>query len=408
MSRLRVFPLLCLLAGLAAPVLATDEPANPLQQQLGRIQALRTERPGDGLLVYYEALTQVQLGDRAAALKALGALEGRRLGIVPTRGIGFDPIWSDPEFQALRQRLWEQEAATPAAPVALRLADTRLVPEGIAYDAAGRRVFLGSVAQHKIMAVDRRGRARDFSPKGAALDAVLGLAVDARRQRLCAVSTNAFEDSVKQQRRNAVVCFQLRTGRVLSRHDAPEANQLNDLAIAADGTVYATDSGGSSLFRIGPGEKAMSRVGAAGGLRGANGVAMAPDGRLYVALSTGVALVDTQTGEPMRLPQPDDTVTGGIDGLVWHEGGLVGVQNVSNPGRVIRIALDESGRRITGHTVLQSHHHPAFDEPTTGAVVGDALFVIANSQVGRYQADGTLKDADTLQAPVVMAVPLRR
>ena len=61
---------------------------------------------------------------------------------------------------------------------------------------------------------------------------------------------------------------------------------------------------------------------------------------LYVASATGILRVDTATAEPTRLPQPDSAMTGGIDGLYWHEGDLIGVQNVTNPGRVIRIGLD--------------------------------------------------------------------
>jgi hypothetical protein len=130
-------------------------------------------------------------------------------------------------------------------------------------------------------------------------------------------------------------------------------------------------------------------------------------GIVYVALSTGIARVQPSTGQTMRLPQPDNVVTGGIDGLYWHEGDLVGVQNVSNPGRVVRIALADKGQRIRALTVLQSHHHPAFVEPTTGVVVGDALHVIANSHVTAYQPDGTIRQPEALQPTAIVAVPLR-
>ena len=58
--------------------------------------------------------------------------------------------------------------------------------------------------------------------------------------------------------------------------------------------------------------------------------------------------------------------------------------------------------------VLQSHHHPAFDDPTTGAIAGGALHVIANSQVGRYQPDGSLKDPASLKPTAIVAVPLAK
>ena len=165
---------------------------------------------------------------------------------------------------------------------------------------------------------------------------------------------------------------------------------------------------GGTLFRKKPDEAKLTRFGAAGTLRGANGIALDADGMLYAAISTGIVRVDTDTGEPTRLPQPDTVVTGGIDGLYWHEGDLIGVQNVTNPGRVVRITLTDKNTRIGGLTVLQSYHHPDFDEPTTGAIARSALYVVGNSYVGHYQPDGTIKNAADLKGTAIIAVPLRR
>ena len=375
---------------------------------LERIRALRAQRPGDGLLAYYQAITHAGLGERDAALAELRSLLGRHLGIVPAPGTGLDSLWNDAEFEAVRERLAAEEARTPDAPVSFRLADPRLVPEGIAWDGARKRFLVGSVAQRKIVVVDRSGKTRDFSRAEDGLDAVLGLAVDGRRRLLYAVSTNGFEDSSKSARRNAVLIYDLGRGRRVARHDVAEALQLNDVAVAADGTLYVTDSAAGSIFRMHPGERQLTLFGAARAARGANGIAVAPDGTVYVTLSTGIGRVDPRDGSLVRLPQPDSVVSGGIDGLYWHEGDLVGVQNSTNPGRVIRLRLGDGGRRIDGLVVLQSHHHPAFVEPTTGAIADGALHVLANTYVGSYQPDGSLRDADKLKPTVVLAVPLQR
>ena len=92
-------------------------PRRPRARSLERIRALRAQRPGDGLLAYYQALAHVALGERDAALAELRSLLGRRLGIVPARGTGFDALWDDPEFQALRERLAAEEPRTADAPV---------------------------------------------------------------------------------------------------------------------------------------------------------------------------------------------------------------------------------------------------------------------------------------------------
>lgn len=373
---------------------------------LERLRTLRAERPRDGLLPFVQAMQHATLGEREAALRELRSLVGRRLGLIPVEGFGFDALWRDPGFQRVRGRLAAEERRVVSGTVLHRLPDPALVPEGIAYDAASRRFFLGS-AFHRIVSVDARGQVGEFVGVAADLDVVLGLYVDAPRDRLCAVTTNAFENSGRENLRNAVACFGLADGRPRARILAPEAAQLNDLVIAPDGTVYATDSGGGSVLRAPPGAERFVSLGDPGAMRGANGIALATDGTLYVAMNTGIARVDPATGATARLPQPDDVVTGGIDGLYWHEGDLLGVQNVFNPARVIRVHLSGDGARIEGLKVLQSRHHPSFDEPTTGTIVGDRLVVIANSYVSRYQPDGTLRHPETMRGTDLLAIPLR-
>ena len=395
-----------LLGCVLATVNSCSDSKNATSAQLERIQSLRKERPGDGVLVFYEAITRIDLGDRGAAFDLLRSLQGRKLGLVPVRDVGFDKAWGDPEFQKIREELANEEPRTPDAFVAFRLADPKLIPEGIAYDPKQDRFFIGSVAQKKIVSVNRKGEVKDFSKPGDNLDCVLGLFVDVAHEQLYAVSTNGFLDEAQKQRRNAVVQYDLKTGRLVDRFDAPDANQLNDLTIVDDGSIYATDATGR-LFQKMPGEKRLTPFGAKGALPGANGITLSSDSKLYVAISTGIATIDPSTGVPTRLPQPDTVVTGGCDGLYWYRGDLVGIQNVTNPGRVIRIALTDQGTRISGTTVLQSYHHPEFAEPTTGAIAADALYVIANSYVGHFQPDGSLKNPAQLKPTAIIAVPLQ-
>jgi hypothetical protein len=408
-NRLLQLAIICsLVAWICSSAPAADDAAAAARASLARFQSLRKERPNDGILIFYEAIVRLRLGEKDAAFGLLRSLKGRKLGLVPARGVGFDEVWDDPEFAAIRKTLADEEARTPDSPIAFRLDDPKLIPEGIAYDAKSERFFIGSIAQRKIIVTAGKGETRDFSGPDDKLDDILGLTVDAAGAHLYAVSTNGFEESAKTERRNAVVRYDLESGRLLDRFPAPAAAQLNDLTVAPDGTLYATDSASGTIFRKKPAEKSLTPLGEKGALRGANGIALAPDGALYVTLSTGIARVDTTGGEPTRLPQPDTVVTGGIDGLYWHDGDLLGIQNSTNPGRVVRIALADKGTRIAGATVLQSHHHPAFVEPTTGAIGHGALNVIGNSYVGHYQPDGTIQDVGELKGAAIVAVPLQR
>ena len=93
---------------------APDDPSAAARAGLERIQALRKERPGDGVLVFYEAMMHVALGERAAALELLRSLKGRKLGLIPLRDAGFDSVWDDAEFQEICKALADDEPQTPS------------------------------------------------------------------------------------------------------------------------------------------------------------------------------------------------------------------------------------------------------------------------------------------------------
>ena len=384
----------------------TSDAKSVARARLERIESVRKERPNDGVLIFYEAITRIELGDRDAAFALLRSLKGRKLGLVPVRDAGFEAAWSDPEFQKIREKLAQDEPRTPDAAVAFRLADPKLIPEGIAYDPKQERLFIGSVAQKKIVSATRKGEVKDFSKLEDNLDCVLGLFVDAAHEQLYAVSTNGFLDEAQKRRRNAILDYDLKKDLLVNRYDAPDANQLNDLTVAADGTIYATDSASGTLFRKRAAEKTLTPFGPKSALPGANGITLGADGSLYVAISTGIARIDFSTGAPTRLPQPDTVVTGGCDGLYWYKGDLVGIQNVTNPGRVIRIVLADEGTRILGITVLQSYHHPEFTEPTTGTLAANVFYVLANSYVGHLQPNGSLKNPEQLKPTAIVAVSM--
>jgi hypothetical protein len=79
----------------------------------------------------------------------------------------------------------------------------------------------------------------------------------------------------------------------------------------------------------------------------------------------------------------------GIDGLVPWRGGLIAVQNGTNPRRILHLILSEDGRRITDMRILESSH-PEWGEPTLGFVRGDEFIYVADAQWERYGTGGAL------------------
>jgi hypothetical protein len=111
-------------------------------------------------------------------------------------------------------------------------------------------------------------------------------------------------------------------------------------------------------------------------------------------------------GRGVTLLQTADSVLAlGIDGLYYHQGHLIGIQNGVVPHRVARFTLSPAGDRILEARVLE-RAHPRYDEPTLGVPVNGDLFYIANSQWARFGPDGRIADSTVLTRPVVLRLPL--
>jgi tetratricopeptide repeat protein len=399
--------LLAVLLTLAFPASAQLGPDNA-RRTISAIEAALRQRPDDPSLYFYLARFQAQLGNKDAAIAALEKVAALGDGFLPPRDAAFENIWNDAKFQEVRARLESKLPRLDYAPTAIELEDRTLIPEGIAYDPHSQSFFLGSIAQAKIVRIGWGNAVTEFAGKEAGLDAVLGLAVDAPRRILYAVSTSALTEEGHKRRRNAVVAFDVDSGRMLRRIEVPGAMQLNDVTVALGGRVFASDSGSGAIYEI-PKEGAARLVVPAGQVPGSNGLAASPDvKRLYVAHSTGLAVVDPASGAVTRLANTTRENIAAIDGLYEYQGDLIGVQNATTPGRVIAITLSKDGDTVMRVRTLLSHHHNALDEPTTGAVTERGFFLLAATGVSRYNARGFLDNPDTLPKPTVLRVLLPR
>ena len=397
------------LALLAPPAFAQDVEA--ARRTIASIEELLKQRPGDANLYFYLARFKADVGDKDGSVAALEKVAELGEGYLPPKEQGFAAIWEYAPFQAARAKLEAKLPRLDYAPVSLRLEDRTIIPEGIAHDPHSGRFYMGSIAHRKVLEIDPDGTVRELPSLGARLDEILGLTFDGPRRILYAVSTSALTTKGEKTRRNAVVSFDVDARRMLRRYEVPGAQQLNDVAAGAGGRVFASDSASGAVYEIqvkGPGPDSRELV-PAGRIRGTNGLAVSPDGkRLFVAHSTGLAVVDIATGEVKRVENRTRENIGAIDGLYQWQGQLIAVQNVTNPGRVILITLTPAGDAVTQVKTLLSHHHNALDEPTTGAIGKDSFYLLAATAVSRYNREGVIERPESLPQPTVLRIPLPR
>jgi hypothetical protein len=394
----------CLTGTLLAVPLAAQE-QDPNRRTIEGIKQTLKQRPNDPTLYYYLAAFQARVGDKADAVANLGKLADIGEGFLPTGFIGFDKIWDDAAFKQAFAKLEAKLPRVADAKVAFELPDKNLIPEGIAYDPVSKRFFVGSTYGKYILSVDASGKAQRFTPVGDKHEYILGVAVDAKKRELHFVCTSALTEAGRKQLVNAVVTYDLKTGKKAREVSVPKAAQLNDVTVAPNSDLYASDSASGAIWRIRSGNVEVFLP--EGQARGSNGVAVSGDGNtVYVGHSTGIVRVDAASGALERMPPPQGETVAGIDGLYWHQGDLLGVQNVTNPGRIIRVKLASDGKSIKSVETLQSHHNPAFDEPTTGAVANDAFYVLATTQVARLNDKGELERPETAKNAKVVRIPL--
>jgi len=377
------------------------------ERRIAAVEALIKQRPEDGTLYFYLARFQCEAGSVPRALAALENVEKYGDGFLPTRD-GFGKCQEDAAFKQARARMEARLPRLDFAPTAFEIEDRALIPEGIAHDAASGAFFIGSVTRGTITRVGFGNEITEFAPRQEGLDSILGLAADSPRRLVYAVGTSALTAAGRERRRNAVLAFDIEKHALVRRVEIPDAVQLNDVAVGFGGRVFASDSGSGAIYEI-PRQGPPRTVVAADRLRGSNGLAVSPDGRrLYVAHSTGLAVVEPGTGEIKRVNNTTRETVAAIDGLYDFHGELIGVQNVTTPGRVIVISLSRDGESITRVRTLLSHHHNALDEPTTGVITERGFYLLAATGVSHVNDKGGIDDPASVPRPTVLRIPLPR
>ncbi|HEX7709120.1 MAG TPA: SMP-30/gluconolactonase/LRE family protein [Thermoanaerobaculia bacterium] len=310
------------------------------------------------------------------------------------------------EFRAATARLELLEPRVNRATAEFTIRNQReLVPEGITWDPVDRVFYLSSIYQRKILRVEADGSHREFVTEAQdGMLSTIGIHIDPRRRLLWIASTDLPEmrgRTKENEGRSILFAYELATGRMVRKIEYGSAEQpslLNDFVLLDDGSVLVTDTLGQQVLRLAPDASAFEIW--LGDFRYPNGIALDDQGRyVYIADFRGITRVDLSDRSRQRIETR--SLLNGIDGLAFHAGTLIGIQNSLGKPRVIRIHLD--GPR----TEILESKNDRFDMPTTGVVVGDDFYFIANTGLRSFNTDHTIWPAEKLADPVMMKIQLR-
>jgi sugar lactone lactonase YvrE len=213
-----------------------------------------------------------------------------------------------------------------------------VMPESVSFDPGTNALYVGNI------------NSPDMSPNGQGYITQLGLDGKMLKEKF-AEGLNAPKGTFVKDGTlyvagvEEVVEIDLASGTVKMRHAVPGATFVNDVAVADDGTIYATETMQGAIYTISNGT--VTQLVADPALAGANGIII-DRGRLLVAtlgdLSGGFENLKPSTVKAVDIATKAITDFGSaepvgmLDGIELVQGGVLVTDN--GGGRLVKIADD--------------------------------------------------------------------
>jgi hypothetical protein len=303
-------------------------------------------------------------GGRSGAIAQLNKIADLGFSFDAGNDTAFQRMKDDPGFVAAAKRLAENGKGTGRSKGIIKLG----LPggsEGVAWSESRKSFLMGSSGSIYAYRLDGDGVAKPVAKAGGSQ--ILGIRPDpAHRSYLVCVNEPDGSNS-------AVARHDEATGEIKETYKLPMPNAYsNDLALLRKGSFAVTDSN-NGVFHLVNGKLEPLRLTTP--VYQPNGIASDLDkNRLYVAHAGGIVVHDLTTGKSWELAVAG-TLIGGIDGMVWHKGSLIGVQNPARmASRLLRITPDAHAKTAQVDVLLAGADFPG--RVSTVAITGDDAFVI--------------------------------
>ena len=367
------------------------------------------------------ASVEAHLGHKAEALQWMEKYAATGLSYDIAKDDDLKPLLADEAGQKLAGQMKENGRPIAKAEFVCTLPQADTMPEDITY----RKVDPKTTGSFIVSSIQHRTAYRVSLPKAGGKECAmqeLPLPEDAKRWPTLAVSVDpqrkvlwmtasampGFHGFPKEDEGKTVLLeVDTTTGKVLHRFDPNTTGPavLGDMCVTDDGTVYVTDSIGGGVYRLRGNLDTAKLEKIADGLFSPQTPVLARDGkRLFVADYTmGIAVIDLAApGKVSYMPHPESVAVVGLDGLYRSGDSLIGIQNGTDPNRILRLRMNQEQTEIIGAEVIEQATERLGD-PTHAVAVDGWFYVSAN--VGWSKVDdntGILKPGEKFTSPVLL------
>jgi sugar lactone lactonase YvrE len=368
--------------------------ANDLNKQAEVLRRLIELRPYAGGMQWELARIYALQDNKSGAYDAMLKLQAQGFAYDPTGDKDFDKVATTEVFKYTVEGLRANARAFGEGKVAFTVQHDAEQIETMVFDSKRSRFLAGSASTGEILAVNPSTGASTVFIRPDVTNKLYGvhaLALDEARGILYAASTavpsyKKFEQS--QMGQGGIYAFDVATGKLIKRYSTPSDGRMHIIAamtVAKSGEVYASDVGTNTVLQIrGETLKALFTSAEMPSLRG---LAVSDDHKmLYISdYETGLYVASLEKNQIRALTVPKQNL-GGIDGLYFYQGALYALQNGTYPARVIRVNL---GAQPSVQPL--EANKPGLINPSFGALRGDMLYFVSNSQRDLYDVNGVIQ-----------------
>jgi len=369
--------------------------------------------PGHPYINYYFAQLHTLLGNNKEALLNLGKAVENSSGMNAESDSIFFPLFDLPNFTLIRKKIDDAKKPINNSTTSFSLDESDLSPEGIAYNPVKEDFYLSSTNKCKVKKIDKTCVASDFTEeKQDGLRTTLGMKIDPEKRFLwvCSMVGSPPPGGVNEGENgwSGVFKYDLNTEKMIKKYELFKKGEIylfNDLVFTAMGDVFITDSEFGALYKINHTNDELELFLKSEMFRYPNVITISPDEhRLYMADSgMGIFVIDIESKRLSILSHSEKIMTCHADGLYFYRNSLIAVQNFM--GRISRFYLNDTGDKIKRMEIIEANN-PLLDIPTTGTIVDNEFYYIANCPLRYFNEDGSLA-VDKVKNVLVMKADLK-